>query len=792
MSAPVSLLETGVLTMKAGITVMQATLTAVTGHNNAGFQNRAPVDGPKDLDTAISFFVNSLIRIGRMARPDAEALGESLRLLRQAAKTSFGFIDFNDPRAILLPLEAALSTGNLGAEIALRAASVVSVIEPRRLPRFVAQTAEMFSEVGVYASLQYRELIQHHKARLASHPGDAATRTELGRAYIKCGLHNQAVKELEEAAKDPAVRAEAMHEASVAHYRAGRFEASVKAGLESMKADSSNERTRAWLWLASESLGGYPAYVPAGFRMELKAGKNPSRMRYRDISGLIGLDKTSAGRGTAIFDYNNDGHLDVVIAAAHAGANLYRNNGDGTFTDVSIESGLDRCINGFAITAADYDNDGNIDLFVTRLGFYGGETTLFHNNGDGTFTDVTEKAGVRCWGPAFTASWVDFDCDGNLDLFVANNIGGVFDRHVQNRLFRNNGDGTFTDVSISSGLHAGAPTIGHCWGDYDNDGLPDLFISSGLGKPQLFHNNGDGTFTDVSARAGIGDYVMGSTCFFVDYDNDGWLDIVQYAWSDHDEVIHTLRFEQASSQVNVSRVWQNNRDGTFTIRKRELGLVEGWGTMSGNFADINNDGRIDLMLGNGSPLMDRLEPMVLLENDGGVFRNTTFTAGLPFAGKSHGVNAGDLFGDGRLSILVASGGAYPGDLLTSPVYYPEQLPGNYLNIRLTGVESNRSAIGARVWVFAGGGQQMREVYGGTNFGCLPLEQHFGLAQFDKVDAIEIRWPSGRKQRFDNPPINDTIRIVEGQDGWERVYANRIAPPVLSLDRLNRRHANGSL
>ena len=398
---------------------------------------------------------------------------------------------------------------------------------------------------------------------------------------------------------------------------------------------------------------------------------------------------------------------------------------------------------------------------------------------------------MKCWGPAFTASWVDFDCDGHLDLFIANNIGGVFDRHMQNRLFRNNGDGTFTDVSVSSGLHAGAPTIGHSWGDYDNDGLPDLFISSGIGRPQLFHNNGDGTFSDVTAQAGIGDCLMGSTCFFVDYDNDGWLDILQFGWSDHDEVVHTLRFEEASAQTNVTRVLHNNRDGTFTARKKELGLVEGWGTMSGNYADINNDGRIDLMLGNGSPLMDRVEPMVLLENDNGVFRNTTFTVGLPFVGKSHGVNAGDLFGDGRLSILVASGGAYPGDLLTSPVYYPEELPGNYLNIRLTGVRSNRSAVGARVTVYAGGGLQMREVYGGTNFGCLPLEQHFGLRDIQKVDAIEIRWPSGLKQRFDNPPINDTIRIVEGKDGWERVYANRSAPPEIPLDRVRRRKAIGS-
>ena len=640
------------------------------------------------------------------------------------------------------------------------------------MPRFVSDTAEMFSEVGIFAGLQYRDLINKHKQRLAAHPDDHVTRCELGRTYIKLSLYDDAVRELEEAAKAPETRALAMHEAAVAYYRSGRFEPAVRAGVEAMREDPANERTRSWLWLSAQSLGGYPDFVPAEFRMEQKTGHNPSRLRYEDISAKIGLDKTSAGRGTAIFDFNNDGHLDVAISAAQGGINLYRNNGDGTFTDVSIASGLDTCVNGFAMAAGDYDNDGFVDLYVTRLGFYVGEGTLYHNNGDGTFTDVTEQAGLRCWGPGFTPCWVDYDCDGRLDLFLTNNLGGLFDRHVQNRLFHNNGDGTFTEVSAAAGLSAVAPTIGACWGDYDNDGYPDLFISSGLGRPQLFHNNGNGTFTDVSIAAGFTDYVIGSTCFFCDYDNDGWLDIVQFAWSDHEDVVYTMRNGEAPPTGRVTGVLHNNRDGTFTLRTREIGLVEGWGTMSGNFADLNNDGRIDILLGNGSPRMDRVEPLILLENDNGIYRNTTFTTGLPFVGKSHGTNAADLFGDGRMSVLVAAGGAYPGDLLTTTVYCPKERTGNYLNVRLTGTKSNRSAIGARITLRAGGGQQMREVTGGTNFGCLPFEQHFGLADLTTADSLEIRWPSGLTQTFANPPVNDSIHIVEGKDGWEQVYKAR--------------------
>ena len=162
--------------------------------------------------------------------------------------------------------------------------------------------------------------------------------------------------------------------------------------------------------------------------------------------------------------------------------------------------------------------------------------------------------------------------------------------------------------------------------------------------------------------------------------------------------------------------------------------------------------------------------MILLESDGTKYRNVSFSAGLPFAGKSHGTNCADLFGDGRLSVIIAAGGAYPGDLLTSSVYCPDKLPGNYLNVRLAGVKSNRDAIGARITLIRGESRQMREVGGGTNFGCLPFEQHFGLGKLTGIDALEIRWPSGLRQRVDNPPLNSTIRITEGRPAWDDVYA----------------------
>jgi len=766
-----SFLEAGVMALRTGARTMQEGLETIAGLNSDGWHKDPPLNGPPNVDSALAEFAGHAMRIARRTHPERAEIVKAAGALAQSARDSFRYLDVRDPRTLVFPFTLPLSAAVLLSESMLRGIMGYSVLGPQKLAKFMGDMVDVYCDVGVYVSLQYKKLVDLHRERLREHPDDHATRVELGRVYVKLGLYDQAVRELGIAAGNPATRARARHESAVAHYRAGRFRQAVADGVAAMTEDSKNERARAWLWLSSRSLGGYPESVPAEHRMEMKVGYEASSVHYDDIATRLGLDKTSAGRGTAIFDYNNDGLQDIVFTAAHGGCSLYRNNGDGTFTDVSINSGLDQCVNGFIVTAGDYDNDGFTDLYVTRMGFYVGESVLYHNNGDGTFTDVTAKAGVQNWGPGFTASWVDYDCDGYLDLFVANNLGGLFDRRIPNRLFHNNGDGTFTDVTKEAGLHTVFPTFGSAWGDYNNDGYPDLFLSASLGRPQLFRNNGDGTFTNVGMEAGLTDYVIGTTCFFCDYDNDGWLDIVQFAWSDHEDVIYTMRNGHGPADGKPMRVYHNNRDGTFSVVSGALGIDGCWGTMSGNFGDLNNDGNLDFMLGNGSPRMDRLEPFVLLESDGRQYRNVSFSAGLPFTGKSHGTNCADLFGDGRLSIIIAAGGAYPGDLLTSSVHLPRERPGNYLNVRLAGTRSNRSAIGARITLLSGGQRQMREVGGGTNFGCLPFEQHFGLGKLSKVDALEIRWPSGLRQRVENPPVNGTIRVTEGRPAWEEVYTS---------------------
>ncbi|MEM7587210.1 MAG: CRTAC1 family protein, partial [Acidobacteriota bacterium] len=241
-------------------------------------------------------------------------------------------------------------------------------------------------------------------------------------------------------------------------------------------------------------------------------------------------------------------------------------------------------------------------------------------------------------------------------------------------------------------------------------------------------------------------------------------------YSRPDDAISTLRDGRGPIDGSPMRIFRNNRDGTFTNVAAQLGITGCWGTMSANAGDFDNDGNLDFFLGNGDPAMDRTEAAVLLANDGrGIYRNVSFTAGLPHTGKGHGINMADLAGDGRLHLIVANGGLYPGDLQTNAVYRPEEVPGNYLNLRLRGTVSNRDAIGARLELLAGGRSQHRLVSGGSYFGCLPLEQHFGLGTTTSVEAVEISWPSGARQRIEKLPANTTLVITEGQDDWEEVY-----------------------
>src|SRR5579885_859488 len=498
----------------------------------------------------------------------------------------------------------------------------------------------------------------------------------------------------------------------------------------------------------------------------------------------------SSGPGCAFFDYDNDGWMDIYLV--NSGKcdffdpnpplrnALYHNNRDGTFTDVTEKAGVTGGGYGQGVAVGDYDGDGFPDLYVTQYG----RNILYHNNGDGTFTDITEKAGVAAPGWSSSAVWFDYDNDGRLDLFVASFVDfskelnkpcGIHEdgqRHycipkvyspTPSRLFHNNGDGTFTDVSKESGI---ASHLGKAWGvvatDINNDGLMDLFVDNDTVANFLFANRGKGRFEEAGALAGVGYSAFGTArsgmgVDAADYDQDGWVDLF-VANIDHESF----------------SLYQNGGDETFTDQANGSGLaastwlLSGWGS---KFLDYDNDGNLDLLMANGHPdvmIDQRLpnvnydEPMVLFRNTGSGFKNVSAESGPIFSKKlaARGLALGDFNNDGAVDVLVAQNNAAPILLRNNA-----GLKNHWLGVRLVGTTANSDAVGAKLSYKAGELQRHVVKVGGGSF----LSSHdprvvLGLGANRKIDWLEVSWPktSRRTERFTDLPCDRYVTIVEGQ------------------------------
>jgi hypothetical protein len=489
----------------------------------------------------------------------------------------------------------------------------------------------------------------------------------------------------------------------------------------------------------------------------------------------------TTGTGVAIFDYDNDGWPDIFVVngttleAPLSGSSLptnhlYRNNHDGTFTDVTQKAGLAHSGWGQGVCVGDYDNDGNEDLFVT----YYGKNVLYHNNGDGTFTDVSEKAHVAGSGKAWSTgcAFIDYDRDGRLDLFVATYVD--FDLKTapapgerascmwkgvpvmcgprglpwgRNMLYHNNGDGTFEDVTTKAKIDR---TNGH-YGfsvstfDFDDDGWPDIYVACDSTPSILYRNNRDGTFTDVAVTAGAAfnedgkeQAGMGST--IGDYNGDGRLDIFKTNFSD-----------------DTATLYRNNGDGTFddVTFAAGLGLYTkylGWGAM---FLDVDNDGWPDLLLVNGHVYpevdsqhlgSDYREPRILYHNKGnGTFEDISATAGpgITTAASGRGLAIGDLWNDGRISAVISNMSA-PVSLLVNQI----RSTNHWIAFKTIGTNSNHDSVGAKIRVKAGDRILVDEVRSGSSYDSNnDMRVHFGLGAAGKPDWVEVRWPSGLTERF---------------------------------------------
>src|SRR5207247_1674767 len=346
--------------------------------------------------------------------------------------------------------------------------------------------------------------------------------------------------------------------------------------------------------------------------------------RFEDVAPALGLDTFNMAGGVIMDDFDNDGFLDLVTSSLDPcmPLNFFRNEGNGTFTARASASGLSKQLGGLNLAQVDYNNDGWLDIYVMRGGWEPAmRKSLLKNNGDGTFTDVTRESGLAIPATSSqTAAWLDFDNDGNIDLFVGN-------ESAPSQLFHNNGDGTFADVAHKAGVDRVAFTKGVVAGDYDNDGYPDLYVSNMGEENFLYHNNRNGTFTDVARQLHVEKPIWSFPVWFFDYDNDGWLDLFVSSYS-YSLIDVARSYLKVPVQTETLKLYRNTGKGSFQDVTEEVGLARVFMPMGANFGDVDNDGFLDFYLGTGSPSYGALVPNVLFRNqDGKHFVDITASSG---------------------------------------------------------------------------------------------------------------------------------------------------------------------
>jgi VCBS repeat protein/PPIC-type peptidyl-prolyl cis-trans isomerase-like protein/ASPIC/UnbV protein len=527
-----------------------------------------------------------------------------------------------------------------------------------------------------------------------------------------------------------------------------------------------------WLLnLAYMTTGRYPAGVPKEYLIEPSLFASTEDIgRFRDVAPQAGLNLFSMAAGIIVDDFDGDGLFDIVTSSFDicAPMHFFHNNGDGTFSDRTAQSGLADQLGGLNIIQTDYNNDGCLDILVLRGGWEVPQRkSLLRNNCNGTFTDVTRQAGLSEPTATQTAVWADINNDGFLDLYVGNENG-------PNQLFLNNGDGTFKDISRTSGTDIVAYTKAVVAADYDNDGYVDFYVSNYRGDNALFHNNHDGTFTDVARQAGVLGVGHGFPAWFFDYDNDGWPDLLVTSY--YMSVEETARtYMGLPHNGGTMKLYRNLGNGAFRDVTVETGLDKVFMPMGSNFGDVDNDGYLDIYLGTGDPSYSSLLPNVLLHNQGGKkFVDITASSGTGELHKGHGVAFADIDNDGDEDILTVIGGATPGDSHAFRLFENPGHGNDWISLRLVGVKANRAAIGAKIKVTVKNeGGEPRSVYrtvgSGGSFGASPLEQHIGLGKSAAILSLEIQWPgSTAPQRFANPARNQAIEIKQGAQDYRKL------------------------
>lgn len=543
-------------------------------------------------------------------------------------------------------------------------------------------------------------------------------------------------------------------------------------------------RARWLLNVAYMTLGEYPERVPA--RWLIPSGQFASDhdiKRFPDVAGNVGLAVDDLAGGVVMEDFDRDGFLDVMVSAwgftEKDQLRVFRNNGDGSFSERTQQAGLTGLVSGLNLIHGDYDNDGYADVLVLRGAWLRTEGhypfSLLRNNGDFTFTDVTEAAGLLHFKPTQTAVWLDYNGDGWLDLFVGAESAGRETNACE--LFRNNGDGTFTECAAEHGLDVVAFVKGVASGDFNNDGRPDLFLSGIEGSRMLFRNDGPAgpdrsprapwRFTDVADAAGISGPTHSFPCWFWDYDNDGWQDLMLTGYSIQDAGDVAADYLGLPHAGKKARLYRNNGDGTFEDVSRAAGVNKLLHAMGTNFGDLDNDGWLDFYVGTGDPDFATLIPNRMFRNDGGRrFQDVTTSGGFGQLQKGHGIAFGDIDNDGDQDVYSAVGGAVEDDHYHNQLFANPGHGNRWVKLELQGVKTNRVAIGARIKVVVreAGAQRaiFRTVGTGASFGSNPLRQEIGLGLAGVIERVEVFWPvTGATQVFTGLEPGRCYRLCEG-------------------------------
>ncbi|HEU4401653.1 MAG TPA: CRTAC1 family protein [Candidatus Polarisedimenticolia bacterium] len=535
--------------------------------------------------------------------------------------------------------------------------------------------------------------------------------------------------------------------------------------------------------IAYMTVGEYPDKVPKRWLIPPSAFRSEAEVkRFRDIAPRLGLDVDDLAGGVIADDFDGDGYLDLMVSTCALRGQLryFHNNADGTFSERTREAGLVGEVGGLNLLHADYNNDGHPDVLVLRGGWLekAGHfpPSLLRNDGDGTFEDVTEEAGLLSLHPSQTAVWLDYNGDGFIDLFLG--VETSDEEKQPCRLYRNNRDGTFTDVAASAGVAHVGFVKAVASGDFNNDGRPDLYLSQRTDPNILFRNDGprgpdtslrgDWRFTDVSLQAGVVEPVFSFPAFFFDYDNDGWEDLYVGGYYIDDVGDIAADYLGLPGKGKTPRLYHNSHDGTLADVTRQARLDRVLHAMAANFGDIDNDGWLDLYLGTGDPSLATIIPNRMLRNaEGRFFQDVTSSAGVGHLQKGHGIAFADLDNDGDQDLYEVMGGILSGDDYRNVLYENPGFGNHWLTLNLEGVTSNRAAIGARIRTVVRTADGERSIYktvrSGGSFGASPLRQEIGLGQARSVERVEILWPaSGEHQVLRGLEMDHFYRVREGE------------------------------